>query len=65
MAAPNAQPAGNRPGPGTPHTHAPHQAGMPAESFDNTTTVSESFGEFDPEEIRQNPVAGGNKNVLH
>lgn len=30
MAAPNAQPSGSRPGPLSPHTHAPHKAGKPA-----------------------------------
>lgn len=30
MAAPNKQPAGSRPAPGTVHTHAPHSAGKPS-----------------------------------
>lgn len=39
MAAPNAQPAkrGSMKG---PHTHAPHEAGTPAASQDNTTKVT-------------------------
>lgn len=30
MAAPNKQPAGSRPAPGTAHEHAPHKAGKPS-----------------------------------
>lgn len=30
MAAPNAQPCGSRPTPGTAHEHAPFEGGMPA-----------------------------------
>lgn len=40
MAAPNAQPAGNRPGPAAVHTHAPHEGGKPAVTLDNTTKVT-------------------------
>lgn len=29
MAAPNKQPAGSRPGPKAPNTHAPHEGGRP------------------------------------
>lgn len=60
MAAPNAQPAGNRPGPGKVNTHAPHQAGMPAGAKDVGTKVTP--GNTKP--IKTNPVAGGNKNKL-
>lgn len=33
MAAPNAQPAGSRPGPAAVHEHAPNQAGKPSSGF--------------------------------
>lgn len=40
MAAPNAQPAGNRPGPGKVNTHAPHAHGKPSATIDTTTKVT-------------------------
>lgn len=60
MAAPNAQPAGNRPGPAGVNTHAPHAAGKPAVSLDNTTKVTP--GHTKP--VVTKPVGGGKKNPL-
>lgn len=61
MAAPNAQPAGNRPGPGKVNTHAPHEGGMPAGAKDVGTKVTP--GNAKP--IKTAPVAGGNKIKHH
>lgn len=61
MAAPNAQPCGSRPGPGTVHEHEHHEAGMPASAKDVGTKLTP--GNTKP--VRQNPVAGGNSNALH
>lgn len=61
MAAPNKQPSGKRPGPAGVHTHAPHQAGKPADSV--------SPGNAGPGQGRSAPVVtpptGKNKNRLH
>lgn len=35
MAAPNKQPAGSRPAPGTAHEHGPHAAGKPSAGAEN------------------------------
>lgn len=40
MAAPNAQPAGSRPGPAKVNTHAPHAHGKPSATIDTTTKVT-------------------------
>jgi hypothetical protein len=60
VAAPNAQPAGNRPGPGKVNTHAPHEAGRPSATQDNSTKVTP--GNTKP--IVTKPVGGGKKNPL-
>ena len=61
MAAPNAQPAGNRPGPKGVNTHAPQSAGKPASSVET--------GNAGPGQGRTAPVVtsptGKNKNRLH
>lgn len=59
VAAPNAQPAGNRPGPKSPNTHAPHEAGLPATGADNTTKLTPGHTKG----VKTAPT-GGNKNVL-
>lgn len=59
MAAPNAQPAGNRPGPAKVNTHKPHEGGVPSKGPAGSTTKP---GSTKP--IVQKPVAGGNKNRL-
>ncbi len=61
VAAPNAQPAGSRPGPKKAHTHAPHEGGMPASGADNGTKLTPG----NTKGIKTNPVAGKNKNKLH
>lgn len=60
MSAPNAQPAGNRPGPAKVNTHAPHEAGRPSATLDNTTSVKP--GHTKP--IRTAPSGAGKKNPL-
>ena len=61
MAAPNAQPAGNRPGPKPASSHAPYQSGQPANSVQP--------GNAGPGQGRTAPVVtpptGKNKNRLH
>lgn len=61
VAAPNKQPAGNRPGPKAPNTHAPHAAGKPAVAADNTTKVAP--GNTRP--IKTAPTGANKKNPLH
>lgn len=61
VAAPNKQPAGSRPGPKKPNTHAPHSAGVPASGADNSTKLTPG----NTKGIKTNPVAGANKNKLH
>lgn len=60
MAAPNAQPAGSRPGPKAAHTHAPHEAGLPASGMDVSTSVKPGHTKG----VKTNPVGGKNKNKL-
>lgn len=60
MAAPNAQPAGNRPGPAKVNTHAPHEAGRPSATLDNTTSVKP--GHTKPQVTK--PSGAGKKNPL-
>jgi hypothetical protein len=61
MAAPNAQPAGSRPGPKAPHTHAPHEGGMPAGAKDVGTKLTPGHTKG----IVTKPVGGKNTNKLH
>ena len=60
MAAPNKQPAGNRPGPGKVNTHAPHDGGMPAGAKDVGAKVTPG----NVKSIRTAPSGGGKKNPL-
>ena len=60
MAAPNAQPAGNRPGPAAVNTHAPHEAGRPSATLDNSTKVTP--GNTTP--VKTKPTGAGKKNPL-
>lgn len=60
VAAPNKQPAGNRPGPKAPNTHAPHAAGKPAVSADSSTKL----GPGHTKGIVTKPTGAGKKNPL-
>lgn len=60
MSAPNAQPAGSRPGPAKVHTHAPHAKGKPSATIDTTTKVTP--GHTKP--VVTKPVGNGKKNPL-
>lgn len=60
VAAPNKQPAGNRPGPEKAHSHEPHKAGKPAVSADSTTKL----GPGHTKGIVTKPVGGNKKNPL-
>jgi len=61
MSAPNAQPAGNRPGPKSVSTHAPYKSGQPAKSIEtgNTGPGQGVAGHGTPAKT------GANKNRLH
>lgn len=58
VAAPNAQPAGNRPGPKAPSTHAPFEAGKPSAGQSSTVKPGHTKG------VVTKPT-GKNKNKLH
>jgi len=63
MAAPNKQPAGNRPGPKAPNTHGPVAGGQPASKVDpGNGGYSGGAGPVRP--IKTTPT-GKNKNRLH
>lgn len=64
MAAPNQQPTGSRPGPGTVHTHPAHQAGTPGKGAPAPKT-GHSGEQGVASHGTPKPVGNGKKNPLH
>ena len=62
MAAPNKQPAGSRPGPKAPNTHAPVEGGYPKGGASNPPTVGNPG--VAPHGTPK-PVGNGKSNPLH
>jgi hypothetical protein len=59
MVAPNKQPAGSRPGPKAPNTHAPHAGGVPSQARATSPKAQGVASHGTPK-----PTGNGKKNPL-